>query len=167
MPDIGAGGVCLYGGLPVLYLSLPVGIMGRCLGAAGSPTAMRWLCGSLALGWAYRMLERFCVDGHALLAHLNRRLSELERRLVKEYEEEEEEEEEENDDKKKEGKGALLLRSYRRKNRVMSYRAEAALLRATAALLSPTAVLHWATGVTLFAGFVHVRSVDAEILQME
>ena len=34
----------------------------------------------------------------ALLAHLNRRLSELERRLVKEYEEEEEEEEENDDD---------------------------------------------------------------------
>ena len=41
--------------------------------------------------------------------------------------------------------------------------AKAALLKTAAALLSPTAVLHWVTGITLFAGFVHVRSLDIEL----
>ena len=42
----------------------------------------------------------------------------------------------------------------------------AALLRLMAAILSPTAALHWSTGITLFTGFVHVRSLDHQIAEV-
>ena len=63
VPDIGVGGMCLYGGLPVLYMALPVSIM-YVFRAGGSHVAMRWSATTLSVAWAYRMLERFCVDGH-------------------------------------------------------------------------------------------------------
>ena len=34
------------------------------------------------------------------------------------------------------------------------------LLTFAAATVSPTALLHWFTGVTLFVGYMHVRSMD-------
>ena len=41
--------------------------------------------------------------------------------------------------------------------------ARACLLRLAGAVMSPTAVLHWLTAVTLFTGFVSVRSLDGEV----
>ena len=104
---------------------LPLGVMVR-LGACGSLVALRWLSISLCGGWSYRMLERFCADGHRPLAMIAAELEAV-------------------------PDGTL----------------RAAALRAAAAALSPTAALHWATGITLFAGFVHVRSLDAELLQLQ
>ena len=40
------------------------------------------------------------------------------------------------------------------------------LLRLAGAALSPTAWLHWWTGITLIAGFVHVRSFDHDIADL-
>jgi hypothetical protein len=119
-PDIGVLGMCLFGGLPVLYL-VPAASAMHFSSAAGSLVALRWVSSSLAIGWSYRMLERFCVDGNGPMAAIAGRLEKTPRGL------------------------------------------RAATLRFVAALISPTAVLHWTTGITLLAGFVHVRTVDHQL----
>ena len=65
--DLGVAGVAIYAALPVLYLALPFGTQILALRNSGSVVAHSLAVNALALGWGYRMLERFCLDGNPLM----------------------------------------------------------------------------------------------------
>ena len=119
------GGLCIFLGIAIAYLAIPSIAILYC-GRMGSPIALSVTCTSLAIGWSYRMLERFCLDGYVPITAINRRLA----------------------------------------AHPPPSRAESLLLRLVAAALSPTAWLHWWTGITLIAGFAHVRSFDHDIADL-
>jgi len=79
--DIGMVDVCLYCALPVLYLALPFGTQVLALEDAGSVVAHSLAVNALALGWGYRMWERFCLDGNPLMAWVLKRPQGLVRTL--------------------------------------------------------------------------------------
>ena len=55
--------VCLYGGMPVLYMIVPVAVQVLMIGSMGSVVASTFTIASLVVGWSVRMFERFCLDG--------------------------------------------------------------------------------------------------------
>ena len=61
--DLGVGGICVFAMLPVLYLIIPCATQIFVLGYAGSVAAYSLAINALVVGWSYRMLEQFCLDG--------------------------------------------------------------------------------------------------------
>ncbi len=135
VPDMLISGTCLFWGLPIIYMILPSSIMYN-IKHIGSPLALQALSTSLTIGWSYRMSERFCVDGNVVLHWVNMELKKMD---------------------------SNSSRSGKKSPTSISLVIKGAMLRFVGALLSPTAVLHWLTGISLFMGYVHVRSLDQEI----
>ena len=128
--------VCLYGGMPVLYMVVPVAVQVLMIGSMGSVVASTFTIASLVVGWSVRMFERFCLDGwHPMNAILRLRAA--------------------NNQELATAKG-LLPRAW--------YNLVAATLTFAAAVASPTAHLHFWTGITLLMGYVHARSLDMRLL---
>ena len=65
--DLGVTGVCLYAVLPVVYLALPFATQVFVMQNSGSVFAFKLAVSTLAVGWGYRMCERFCLDGNVLM----------------------------------------------------------------------------------------------------
>jgi hypothetical protein len=120
---IGVVGICLYAIMPVLYMLLPIFIMGPVMQTIGSKFAAEWTCGSLVVGWSYRMCERWALDGCAPLNFIQTK----------------------------------MLRNNGTNSFTMF------LWTVAGAVVSPTSVLHIMTGVTLIAGYAHVRSMELSI----
>lgn len=91
--------VCVFCGVPLL-LGIPLAVF------SGSRLAGTLALRTLIVGWSYRILEKWALDGS--YTHNSGTF------------------------------GTVLMN----------------------ALFSPTAVLHWATGITLLAGYIHARSIQ-------
>ena len=70
--DLGVGGICVFAMLPVLYLVIPCAVQIFVLGNAGSVAAYSLAINALVVGWSYRMLEQFCLDGCGPMALIER-----------------------------------------------------------------------------------------------
>jgi hypothetical protein len=120
---IGVLDICLYANLPVLYMLLPIFVMGPVMQTIGSKFAAEWTCGSLVVGWSYRMWERWALDGCAPSNFVQTKML------------------------RNNGTNSLTM----------------CLWTVAGAVVSPTSVLHIMTGVTLIAGYAHVRSMELSI----
>jgi len=70
IPDMSIAGMCLFTGLPVFYMAIPATVM-YATGTVGSYAALSHMTCTLTVGWTYRMLERFCVDGLPVMDQIN------------------------------------------------------------------------------------------------
>ena len=56
-------GVCIFLGMPVVYMVIPTVVMACGTGSAGSVVSGTVMLVALVIGWSWRMLERFAMDG--------------------------------------------------------------------------------------------------------
>jgi len=61
--DMNIAGVCVFWGMPALYMIIPALVQCFAIKASGSIVATTIAGLTLAVGWSYRMVERFCLDG--------------------------------------------------------------------------------------------------------
>ena len=59
--------VALFGGLPVVFMTLPTMAMAFALGSVGSVVGLEAMLVTLCFGWTYRLSERFVLDGNPLM----------------------------------------------------------------------------------------------------
>ena len=60
--DLTVADACMFWAMPVIYFALPLSSMLFLLGSGGDGTMLALTSGTLAVGWTYRMLERFLLD---------------------------------------------------------------------------------------------------------
>ncbi len=123
---------CLFAGSPFLFLLVPLGVQHLVLDSIGSVVAATACSLSLVVGWSWRMLERFCLDGFHLMNHVHMQQAAL-----------------------VEQERSLPFQSFKHYTQNM-------MLTVLAALLSPTAALHTFTGLTLLSGYLHIRSLEKD-----
>ena len=141
-----AKGACLFGGMPVLFMTVPCLVQLLALRSVGSVLASTVMLGALIVGWGYRMLERFALDGCApmnAVHHMQRNWIGKQQPPL-EYG----------------NSGAAVPPPGAGAAGGVRGRAVSCVLTCAAALVSPTAVLHTFTGVTLVVGYLHARSLD-------
>lgn len=68
---------CLYAGLPLSYMVVPVLIQLLVLRSLGSLVASTTASASLSLGWRMRMFERFCLDGWTPMTWIERQTAKM------------------------------------------------------------------------------------------
>jgi len=61
--DLDMTGACLFWGMPAVYMIIPALVQIFVIKSSGSVVAASIAGLSLGVGWSYRMLERFCMDG--------------------------------------------------------------------------------------------------------
>jgi len=128
---------CLYAALPLIYMVLPVAVQVYALHSLGSFLASTAAAATLVIGWSLRMFERFCLDGWAPMNAILS-LHRLEHKLL--------------------GSPCPVFTA-----KWVAHQVTSSVLTTAAGIVSPTAILHAMTGVTLLAGYIHARTLEAEV----
>eukprot|EP00581_Thalassiosira_minuscula_P001736 CAMPEP_0183743586 /NCGR_PEP_ID=MMETSP0737-20130205/65293_1 /TAXON_ID=385413 /ORGANISM="Thalassiosira miniscula, Strain CCMP1093" /LENGTH=432 /DNA_ID=CAMNT_0025979209 /DNA_START=714 /DNA_END=2012 /DNA_ORIENTATION=- len=55
--------ICAFAALPVVYTGIPIAIQVLLIDSFGSVAAANWVVRTLAVGWTYRLWDRWCFDG--------------------------------------------------------------------------------------------------------
>eukprot|EP00559_Dactyliosolen_fragilissimus_P008541 CAMPEP_0184870310 /NCGR_PEP_ID=MMETSP0580-20130426/37057_1 /TAXON_ID=1118495 /ORGANISM="Dactyliosolen fragilissimus" /LENGTH=406 /DNA_ID=CAMNT_0027372325 /DNA_START=208 /DNA_END=1428 /DNA_ORIENTATION=- len=134
IPPISILHVCLFALIPI-SLFLPIYLIIYYTGETGSTRAYLWTNTSLILGWTYRLWEQWALDGCVFMKWWARGENQGTSQYQKDH-----------SNRRNSNNGSSFLRMI------------------LSAFFSPTAVLHIATGVTLLAGYTHMRSFDLILL---